>query len=89
MAKQYKIYICGGNYKNLQKREECPDPLHDWPLPHGYVEASEVAGARLGARWSNRKCRRCGIYGWAPSDKRGENTNPIHVPAPETSTDAE
>lgn len=82
MAKQYKIFICGGDYTNLQAREDCPDSLHDWPLPDGYVEASEVAAARLRERWSNRKCRRCGLYGWAPCGKRPESTHPVHVPFP-------
>lgn len=72
-------YICGGNYSLLDKRAECPNTLHDWPLPHGYNEASEVAGARLRARWGNRKCPDCGLYGWAPSGKRPESTNPVKV----------
>lgn len=79
MARPYKVFICGGDYGRLQARGDCPDPLHDWPLPEGYVDASEVAAARLRGRWSNRKCRRCGLHGWAPG-RQNPSTNPVHVP---------
>lgn len=60
------VFICGGDYEHIQPRSECPNPLHDYPLPYGYVEASEVAQARLSARWRNRQCPDCKLYGWAP-----------------------
>ena len=44
----------------------CPDQLHDHPLPRGYVQASNVADERLGSGWGNRRCTRCGLYGWEP-----------------------
>ena len=74
-----KIYLCGGNYALLDKRSDCPNALHDWPLPNGYSEAVDVASARLLNGWRNQKCLDCGYYGWAPSSKRPESTNPIHV----------
>lgn len=73
------IYICGGDYNHLKARGDCPDALHDWPLPEGYVDAGEVAGARLAARWSNRKCPQCGFHGWAPG-RQSKSTNPVRVP---------
>lgn len=73
------MYLCGGDFNNLDPRSECPNVLHDWPLPRGYVDASEVAGARIAAGWSNRRCPDCGLYGWAPGAKRGASTNPIQV----------
>ena len=74
------IYICGGDYRLLQSREDCPNPLHDWPLPGGYSDSFEVANARLAARWSSKRCPDCGLYGWIPSLSRRESTNPVHVP---------
>lgn len=77
--KNYSTYICGGYYSNLDDRGDCPNALHDWPLPHGYVDASEVAGSRLSQGWSNWKCPECKLYGWAPGSRRPESTNPIEV----------
>jgi hypothetical protein len=74
------IYICGDDYGRLQKREDCPDSVHDWPLPDGYGACFAVAEARVAARWSNKRCPACGLYGWIPSLKRPETTNPVHVP---------
>lgn len=78
---QHKTYICGGDYTRLDPRSDCPNTLHDWPLPAGYGDASEVAAARLRARWSNRRCPDCGLYGWAPGGKRPPGTNPVQVEA--------
>ncbi len=81
MAKTYAIYLCGIDYGRLQIRGDCPNTLHDYPLPAGYVEASDVASARLRARWKNQKCPACGLYGWSPSATRPETTRPVRVPA--------
>jgi hypothetical protein len=59
------VYICGGD-THPGPRDACPDALHDYPLPTGYIEASDEASRRLSRRWSNRRCGRCGLYGWAP-----------------------
>lgn len=59
------IFICGGDDRP-GPRDECPDVLHDYPLPAGYVDAAQAAGRRLSRRWSNTRCRRCGLYGWVP-----------------------
>lgn len=73
------VYICGGDYEHLQDRGACPNPLHDWPLPQGYAECFEVADARLRARWKNKRCPDCGLYGWQPGDSRPEGTRPVQV----------
>ena len=57
------IYICGGDFRP-GPRDACPDDLHDWPLPAGYVDAAEVAQRRLNDGWSNWRCPDCGLYGW-------------------------
>lgn len=75
------MHICGGDYTNLQPRGECPNELHDYPLPDGYGDAHEVAGARIRNRWSNRKCRQCGLFGWAPG-RITESANAIRVELP-------
>lgn len=75
-----KTYLCGGDYERRQDRSSCPNTLHDYPLPAGYVEASEVADARLRARWTNRRCPDCGLYGWLPGAQRPEATHPVQVP---------
>lgn len=45
---------------------DCPDQLHDRPLPGGYVAAAEVAAQRFYKGWANVECPRCGLYGWRP-----------------------
>lgn len=79
MARQRPTFICGGDYGRLDPRSECPNVLHDWPLPAGYVDASEVAAARLRNRWGNKKCSECGLYGWTPG-RQTESCNPVRVP---------
>lgn len=79
--RRYAIYLCGGDYNHLEPRGDCPNVLHDWPLPAGYVDASEVAEARIAARWSNRKCPDCGLYGWAPG-RQTPSAHAVRVPAP-------
>jgi hypothetical protein len=76
-----RVFLCGGNFDHLLPRGDCLNVLHDWPLPAGYIEAGEVAGARLRARWANKRCPDCGLYGWTASDKRPAGTNPVMVPA--------
>lgn len=66
MGRPYAIYLCGGDFDRLDPRDPCPNSLHDWPLPAGYVDAAEVAAARLARRWSNKRCPDCRVYGWQP-----------------------
>lgn len=83
MAKRYATYICGGDYRP-GPRDECPDPVHDWPEPRGYVESWEVAESRLRRRWKNVPCPRgCGHYGWRPSQRIDPEMD-HHVPAEKT-----
>lgn len=65
MSRANATYICGGDYRP-GTRDVCPNRLHDWPLPKGYVDADEVAHSRLRRRWRNRQCPDCGKYGWVP-----------------------
>lgn len=75
------VYICGGRFESLQDRGDCPNPLHDWPLPEGYVEASEVADSRLAHGWSNEQCPDCLIYGWVMGSFRGLAATSVRVRA--------
>ena len=59
------VYICGGDDRP-GPRAECPEPIHDYPLPAGYVDASEVAAQRIYRQWKNVRCKKCGIYGFIP-----------------------
>jgi len=58
------VYLCGGDETPGPRGTDCPNRLHDHPLPSSYVEADVVAHRRIAKRWSNRKCPDCGIYGW-------------------------
>lgn len=78
MPRSIRVVICGDGPPEV--RSDCPNPLHDWPLPPGYVAASCAAEARLRARWSNLKCADCGLYGWVPSLKTTDSCRAIHVP---------
>lgn len=60
---EYRIYLCGGDYTE-GTRSECPNPLHDHPLPDGYIEAGEWATRRFGKGWTQKRCPECGLYGW-------------------------
>lgn len=64
---RYAVHICGGASGTGPKREnDCPNALHDWPTPSGYIDATEEAGWRLRHQWANVKCPDCGLYGWRP-----------------------
>lgn len=69
MAKRYHTIVCGLDYDRREPRSECTNRLHDWPLPAGYVNASEAAMARLRDGWGNPKCKWCNRYGWTPGNK--------------------
>lgn len=63
------VYICGGD-ETPGDRDDCPDAVHDHPLPNGYVDASMVAARRLHTGWRNPTCKTCGIHGWIPPTGR-------------------
>lgn len=63
---RYVTYLCGGDYRP-GPRDTCPDPVHDWPEPSGYVDSFEVASSRANRGWVSVRCPSgCGIYGWRP-----------------------
>lgn len=62
----YAVYVCGGDLRPGPRGTDCPDPVHDHPLPRGYCDAAEVAEDRLNEGWKNLKCRACGLFGWQP-----------------------
>jgi hypothetical protein len=76
---RYAIYLCGGDLRPGPRGTECPDPLHDYPLPAGYVDASEEAASRLGRGWGNPRCGRCGLHGWTPGRPRTGEQLPTPV----------
>ena len=45
-------------------RDECPNALHDYPLPSGYLDEHRVASERISNSWKQKKCPDCKIYGW-------------------------
>lgn len=66
------IILCPPGKPQLAPRDDCPSELHDYPLPLNYNAAHEEAGWRLRHRWSNRRCPRCRLYGWAPPTWSGQ-----------------
>lgn len=76
-------FICGGDYDRLEDRAECPNTLHDWPLPAGYNTAHDVALSRINQGWRQKRCPDCGLYGWPPPHKtmRGMAADPVKVTA--------
>lgn len=59
-------YICGGDETPGARGTDCPNLVHDHPLPNGYVDASLVAGRRLANGWRNPTCPDCQTHGWIP-----------------------
>lgn len=57
------MIICGDTGV-LEPRDSCPNRLHDYPMPAGYVEAIGEADRRISQRWRNKRCPDCGKYGW-------------------------
>jgi hypothetical protein len=78
-----RIIVCGSS--EPEPRGECPNDLHDWPLPSGYVAADETAQRRLRNGWKNTRCPDCGLYGWREGRKRADGD--VRVPAEVRSTD--
>lgn len=76
---RYRAYICGGDMRPGPRETDCPDPLHDFPLPSAYVDASEEAASRLSRGWGNPCCGRCGRHGWTPGRPRKGEELPARV----------
>lgn len=75
MARSYAVYLCGPDY-SPGPRDPCPNSLHDYPLPSGYIAAHDMAAARLRKRWSSVRCPDCGLYGWRPGQPLGADYEP-------------
>lgn len=69
MTRGSALYLCGGDLRPGPRAESCPNVIHDWPLPSGYIDASEVAASRLRRGWANVACPDCARYGWRPGSK--------------------
>lgn len=78
------IHLCVIDFDTLEDRGDCPNALHDWPLPDDLVANHEVAWSRIAQGWSQRQCSDCGLYGWPdpPKPMRGKAKNPVRVPNP-------
>lgn len=70
--------ICEPDYRP-GPRDECPNALHDHPLPSGYIAASDVAMQRLRRGWATPRCPDCGLYGWRRGRPLGEPYEPAEV----------
>ena len=77
---RYVAFLCGGDFRPGQ-RSACPDSVHDWPEPDGYVDAFEVANSRLRRKWHSVPCPQCDLYGWRPG--RIDAAMDHHVPMTE------
>lgn len=64
-----KVYLCGMNTEP-GPRDECPNALHDHPLPAGYLEAQDMAYRRLRKGWTQKRCPDCKLYGWVKGGAR-------------------
>lgn len=67
------MFICGGDFTPAT-RTDCPNPLHNWPLARGYVDASNQAARRLRTGWTNTHCKDCELYGWTPGKLHEDDT---------------
>lgn len=59
-------YICSEDDHPGPRGTDCPNPLHDHPLPASYLGAAVDAGLRLREGWLNPRCPDCAQYGWTP-----------------------
>lgn len=73
MSARKPVFICGGDF-TPEVRSDCPNPLHNWPLARGYVDASNQADRRLRNGWSNTRCPDCHLYGWTPGKLHEDDT---------------
>lgn len=71
MTRGPSVFLCGGDYRP-GPRDACPNRVHDYPLPAGYVDAATVADSRIARGWHNVRCPDCDLYGWRP----GRRINP-------------
>jgi hypothetical protein len=70
-SRKNAVYICGGDDRP-GPRQSCPNALHDWPLPVGYVDATTAASSRISRGWLNKRCPDCQLFGWVPGRFKGE-----------------
>ena len=74
-------YVCGGDFRP-SRRSDCPDSLHDWPLPAGYMDAAETADRRIRNGWKNQRCPQCGLFGWREGRNLGEGDTRVTYSPP-------
>lgn len=56
-----------GNNGGTGMAQGCPNVAKHTPCPEGYVARQSWAAAMLSARWSQGRCRACGLYViWTP-----------------------
>lgn len=83
MARGNAVYICETTTEPGERGTDCPESLHNWPLPDEYLSAHEEASWRLRNGWSQgRRCGRCGFLGWRNVGKLREGQNAL-LPAKE------
>lgn len=80
MTRKKPVFICGGDF-TPEERGDCPNPVHNWPLAKGYIDASGQADRRIRTGWGNPKCPTCGLYGWTPG--KLHDTDTISLPPKE------
>lgn len=85
-SRENDVFICGIDM-TPERRGDCPNVLHDWPLPSGFGAADETAHRRLRNGWRNLRCPECGLYGWVEGRKRAEGD--VRVPAESTNHEKE
>lgn len=62
-----RVIICGSERGTGPRSDtDCPNRLHDWPLPIGYSDAADEARWRLRHGWANNRGPDCGLYGRRP-----------------------
>ena len=75
-----RVHLCLSDLRP-GPRDNCPNEVHDYPLPAGFINAAEAADNRLRNGWDNVPCPDCGLYGWRPGAPTGDPCDE-RAPAP-------
>lgn len=57
----------------MRAEVDCANAVHGYPLPSGYMAASDEAMWRLEHGWKNPACPECGLFGWKPPATGGSH----------------